>query len=792
MFTEKIKSPGEAPEISLESGKWAKQSHGGLVYRSGGLVLLATVCAEKEARAGQSFFPLTVDYRKKFYASGRFPGGYFKRENRPAEHETLMSRLIDRPCRPLFPEGYFCEVQLLVTLLSYDPKQAVEGHAITAASAALMASDIPWDGPIAGVLLGCVDGKFVADPDRETREKSDLDLLVAGSKDNIAMIEGSALEYSNEKMLSALAFAHASIAHKLEVQKKMAKSMKLEKRTVALRLPDKDLMKEVHDFASPKMEKANQSQDKLKREEQVKAVYEESLEHFKTKLEKEAAESKESQETEDLEQKLSDIKEELHTIEYLAVRSLLFEKGIRADGRKPEEIRNIDIEMDVLPGAHGSAVFTRGQTQSLGVATLGTKMDNQRYDSVEGLKFKNFMLHYNFPPFSTGEVKRIMGPGRREIGHGNLALRSLQGVLPDESEFPYVIRVVSEILESNGSSSMASVCSGSLALMAAGVPIKGGVSGIAMGLMSNDEGKKAILSDIAGLEDHFGDMDLKVAGTKKGITAFQLDLKIKGIDLETMAAALKQAEEGRLHILEKMDRVCAKARNSIPDGAPRIDSMKVDPSRIGEMIGPGGRIIRDIIERSGAEVNVEDDGTVTIASISLESNEKAKTMINDIFRELQEGESYEGLVKRVVEFGAFVELCPGKEGLLHISKMSNERVSSVSDLYKEGDTVPVVVMGIDRAGRIDLHHRDYSLQAGRENGRGEEGGRDRGRAEGPPQRRPARTGSRHSSSGDRGNRDRARGGREAYSSERGDRHTRGDNRPTRRGPPPRNRGRDSS
>ena len=746
MFTEKIKPQQEgSQEISLEVGKWAKQAHGALVYRSGALVLLATVCADKEARAGQSFFPLTVDYREKFYAAGRFPGGYFKRENRPAEHETLMSRLIDRPCRPLFPEGYFCEVQLLVTLLSYDPTQAVEGHAITAASAALMASDIPWDGPIAGVLLGCVDGKFIADPDRETREKSNLELLVAGSRDAIAMIEGSALEYSNEQILSALEFAHKSIVHKIDIQEKLAKSMKVEKRKPALRLPDKELIKEAHDFAFAKMEKANQTQGKTEREEKVKAVYEETIAHFRAKLQ--GAQEKDSDlDQAGIEQKLSDIKEELHTIEYLVVRSLIFEKGIRADGRKLDEIRDISAEMDVLPGAHGSALFTRGQTQSLGTVTLGTKMDNQRYDSVEGLKFKNFMLHYNFPPFSTGEVKRMMGPGRREIGHGNLALRALQGVLPDESKFPYVIRVVSEILESNGSSSMASVCSASLAMMAAGVPIGGAVSGIAMGLMSNEKGENAILSDIAGLEDHFGDMDLKIAGTKKGITAFQLDLKVKGIHLDTMAAALKQAEEGRLHILEKMNKVCAEPRASVPEGAPRIDSMKIDQSRIGEMIGPGGRIIRDIIERSGANVNVDDDGTVSIASASIEANELAKKMINNIFRELEEGENYDGVVKRIVEFGAFIELCPGKEGLLHISKMSNERVASVHDLYKEGDTVPVVVMGIDRVGRIDLHHRDYSFSRGdRENGRGEreEGGghgRDRD-GDGAPQRRPSRAGA---------------------------------------------------
>ncbi len=709
IYREQIKSANQ--EISLEVGQWAKQAHGSLVYRCGKLVLLATVCAEKRAKEGQSFFPLTVDYREKFYAAGRIPGGYFKRESRPAEHETLLSRLIDRPCRPLFPEGYFCEVQLLVNLLSYDPDQPVEGHAITAASAVLMASDIPWDGPIAGVLVGRCDGKFIADPNAEQRQSSDIDLLVAGSRDAITMIEGNAKEYSDADMIAALEFARSSIIHKLDVQEQLVKSMSVQKREVELRLADKDVIKSVHDFALTKMQAANQTKIKLEREEKIAAVYDETLLHFKAQFE--------ASDSENAEAKLKEVKEELHTIEYLAVRSLIFDQGIRADGRKLDEIREISVQTDVLPGAHGSAVFTRGQTQSLGVVTLGTKMDNQRYDSLEGQKIKNFMLHYNFPPFSTGEVKRMMGPGRREIGHGNLALRSLKEVLPTEEAFPYVIRVVSEILESNGSSSMASVCSGSLAMMAAGVPISAPVAGIAMGLMSDGEGNIAILSDIAGLEDHFGDMDLKVAGSEKGITAFQLDLKIKGLGIDTIAKALEQAKEGRLHILKEMNKVCSSPRDDIPEGAPRIYTMQIDSGRIGELIGPGGKIIREISERSGAEVSVEDSGTVTIASASKAANETAQKMIDNIFREVQAGDNYEGTVKRIVEFGAFVELYPGKEGLLHISKMSSERVQSVGNLFQEGDNVPVIVLGIDHMGRVDLGHRDVDAglaEARRSNG----------------------------------------------------------------------------
>lgn len=691
--------------ISIETGNWAKQSHGAIVFKTGDLVLIATVCANNEAREGQDFFPLTVDYREKFYAKGRIPGGFFKREGRATESETLMSRIIDRPVRPLFPKGYFSEVQLMVTMLSGDADLATEGHAITAASAALMASDIPFEGPIAGVLVGRIDGKFVADPGNEDKLSSDLDLLVAGSKDAITMIEGGAKEYSQQEILDALEFAHKAIQNKLELQTGLAAKMNITKREVKLRLPDPDILKQVRDYCFENLKSANQSKNKEDRNENVSQVYRDTLDHFEKKLKSEGKEN--------IDSILRDVKNEIHEIEFEVVRGLILSEGIRSDGRKTDEIRDVSAELDVLPGAHGSAVFTRGQTQALGVTTLGTLADNQRIETVFGQQYRYFMLHYNFPPFSTGEAKRFLGPGRREIGHGNLAWRSLRYVIPDEKEFPYTIRVVSEILESNGSSSMASVCAGSMSLMTAGVPLSGPVSGIAMGMMSDESGKYAILSDIAGIEDHFGDMDFKIAGTKKGITAFQLDLKLKGIAIETLKAALTQAEEGRNYILDKMNEVIEKSRSDIPENAPRILSMKIDQDRIGELIGPGGKVIRSIAEKSGAELSVEDDGSVQISSVSTKSANVAKQMVEDLFREIKPGEKFEGTVRRIVDFGAFVELLPGKDGLLHISKMAEERVSNVNDIFSIGDKVSVEVLGVDRQGRIDLVREGISVTASR-------------------------------------------------------------------------------
>lgn len=741
--------------VSLETGNWAKQADGAIVYRAGKLVLLATVCGASDAKEGQDFFPLTVEYRERTYAVGRFPGGYFKRETRPAEHETLISRIIDRPIRPLFPEGYFAEVQIFVTVLSGDPELAIEGHAVTAASAAIHTSDIPFAGPIAGVVVGRVNGEFVADPGAALLAKSDLEMTVAGSKTHIVMIEGICKEYPKKDILDAVAFAHANIKEKIALQEKLASTVSVKKREVNLRLPDPELKKEVYAFASDAMGKASRTKNKLERQSEVDKVVKQTREHFEAKFRADGKDEK------FIDRALKDIKENLALLEYEVVRSDVFEKGIRYDGRRADEIRDISIELDVLPGVHGSAVFTRGQTQSLGVVTLGTGNDAQKYETLAGLQSKNFMLHYNFPPFSTGEVKRWAGPGRREIGHGNLAERALKVMVPGGDEFPYVIRVVSEILESNGSSSMASVCSGSLALMAAGVPLPRTVAGIAMGLILGDrEDDFVVLSDIAGLEDHFGDMDFKVAGTDNGITAFQLDIKLTGVTPNILSAALDAADKGRAHIAGKMNSAIAKARTDISDNAPRITQIQIDPERIGELIGPGGKMIRSIIEKSKSEINVEDSGVVTIASAGGESNEYAKRLIMELFTEIEPGSEYEGTVKRIADFGAFIEIAPGKEGLLHISKMAPTRINSVRDVMNEGDKVEVVVTGVDRQGKIELGKKDL-IAAGitrpsrhdnpdRERGpdREHRGGRDRG----------DRGGDRgHRGGGDRG--DRGRGPR---------------------------------
>jgi polyribonucleotide nucleotidyltransferase len=741
-------------KLSLETGNWAKQADGAIVYRTGKLVLLATVCAASEAKEGQDFFPLTVEYRERTYAVGRFPGGYFKRETRPAEHETLISRIIDRPIRPLFPEGYFAEVQVFVTVLSGDPEISVEGHAVTAASAAIHTSDVPFGGPIAGVVVGRVDGQFVADAGPSVMAKSDVEMTVAGSSTHIVMIEGICKEYPKKDILDAVAFAHENIKQKIALQEKLAKTVNVTKRTVDLRLPDPELKKQVYAFASEMMGNASRTKNKLQRQSEVDKVMKDTKAHFDAKLRAEGKDEK------SIERAMKDIKENLALLEYEVVRSDVFDKGVRYDGRKLDEIRDISIELDVLPGVHGSAVFTRGQTQSLGVVTLGTGNDAQKYENLSGLQSKNFMLHYNFPPFSTGEVKRWAGPGRREIGHGNLAERALKVMMPPADKFPYVTRVVSEILESNGSSSMASVCSGSLALMAAGVPIPRTVAGIAMGLILGDkEDDFVILSDIAGLEDHFGDMDFKVAGTDNGITAFQLDIKLTGVTPHILGAALDAAEKGRAHISGKMNAAITNARPSVSDNAPRITQIQIDPERIGELIGPGGKMIRAIIEKSKSEINVEDSGVVTIASAGGEANEYAKRLIMELFTEIELGSEYEGVVKRVADFGAFIEILPGKEGLLHISKMAPTRINSVRDVMNEGDKVEVVVTGVDRQGKIELGKKDLVAAAAgitrpsRHDGPTgpDDGGPRRDRGPGGDR---GRGGDRGGRGGDRGGRDR--------------------------------------
>lgn len=678
--------------VSMETGKWAKQAHGSVVYRAGNLVLLATVCASDDAKEGQDFFPLTCEYNEKMYSVGRIPGGYFKREAKPPEHEVLISRLIDRPIRPMFPEGYFCEVQLLVQVLSADKTVCIQGHAITAASAALAASDIPFHGPIAGVRVGRINGEFVANPTNLEMQTSDMDLIVAGTHKNIVMIEGEANEISNEDMMAALTFAQKVIADLVELQNEFVNPMNITKREVKLKTPNEEVTKLVRDYAFEKLGKANRNIEKAKRSSDINEINKQTVEYIKEKL--------------GTDEYTKEVKHFLHELEYEVVRDLVLSEGIRADGRKPEEIRAISCEINVLPGAHGSSIFTRGQTQSLGVMTLGTSMDNQRYESLEGQKEKNFMLHYNFPAFSVGEVRRSSGPGRREIGHGNLAERALKKVLPSQDKFPYVIRLVSEILESNGSSSMASVCSGTLALMSGGVPIKAPVAGIAMGLFSDDKGRFAVLSDIAGIEDHFGDMDFKLAGTKNGITSFQMDLKVTGLGLEVLKKAIEQAERGRDHIMGEMLKSIDKVADHLAVTAPRIHQIQIPKDRIGELIGPGGKNIRAIIEHSGSDINVDDTGKVTISSPDTNSLKKAEDMIEGIFRDIEIGAIYDGLIKKITDFGAFVEIAPGKEGLVHISKLDSKRVANVRDVVTEGQIIQVKVIGIDKQGKIDLSKKD--------------------------------------------------------------------------------------
>lgn len=680
--------------INVETGNWAKQANGSIVYRTGKLVLLATVCAADDFKEGQDFFPLTCEYTEKMYSVGRIPGGYVKREAKPTESEILMSRIIDRPLRPMFPEGYFCEVQILVQVLSADKNISVPGHALNAASLALSISDIPFSGPIAGVRVGRVNGELVVNPNNEDMPNSDLDLVAAGTKDCLVMIEGEAKELSREELLEALKYAHSYIQKSVEFQEEFTKKVGVIKKDVKLKQKDNELLQKVRDFAFDKIVSANKNSEKQKRANDIKDINTETVDYF-------------TEHEELSEEQTKDIKNYLHELEAEIVREQIFKEGIRADGRKLDEIRPINCEINVLPGAHGSAVFTRGQTQSLGVMTLGTISDNQKYENIEGQKEKLFMLHYNFPPFSVGEVRRMSGPGRREIGHGNLAERALKSILPKYNDFPYVIRMVSEILESNGSSSMASVCSGSLALFAGGVPIKSPVAGVAMGLITSpDSNDYAILTDIAGLEDHFGDMDFKLAGSKDGITAFQMDLKVGGVGFDILENVFVQADRGREFILGEMLKVLPEGFVALSKTAPRIVIKNIPKDRIGELIGPGGKTIRSIIEQTNSDINIDDEGKVTICSPDFDASQAAIDMIEGMFAEVEIGKTYDGKVKRIADFGAFVEILPGKEGLCHISKIDHKRVNSVRDVLKEGDIIRVKVLSMDRAGRIDLSKKD--------------------------------------------------------------------------------------
>jgi polyribonucleotide nucleotidyltransferase len=674
--------------LSLETGKVAKQAEGAVVVRYGGTMVLATCVAAKSAKESQDFFPLTVEYREKAYAGGRIPGGYFKREGAPVKKETLTSRLIDRPIRPLFPEGFKNEVQVICLVISGDQENDPDVLAINGASAALCLSGIPFDGPIGAVRVGYVDGKFIANPTTAQQNASSLELVIAGTEDAVLMVEAGASEVPEETMLEAIAFGHAECKRLAKTQKELIAQAAKPRWTFDPNAgKDLDLMRRVKEMAAPKLREAFRTHAKHARAEAVGKVFEEVTAAMAVDESKKGA-----------------LKEALEEAESHEVRRLIVEEGMRVDGRKVNEIRPISIETSYLPRAHGSSLFTRGETQALVSATLGTKADEQKIESLEGDYYRHFLLHYNFPSFSVGEVRRFGSPSRRDIGHGALAERAVEAVLPPKEEFPYTIRIVSDILESNGSSSMASVCGASLALMDAAVPIKNHVAGIAMGLVKDGD-KYGILTDIMGTEDHYGDMDFKVAGTEKGITALQMDIKIAGVSIEIMREALKQAREARMFVLGKMREALEKPRTELSPYAPRFVTIKIRTEKIREIIGPGGKVIRGIQEQTGAKIDVEDDGRVTIFSPDNESVQKALGMIQDICREVELDRIYVGKVKKIVEFGAFVEVIPNTEGLLHISQIAESRIRSVQDVLTEGDVVAVKVIEVDGNGKMRLSRK---------------------------------------------------------------------------------------
>ena len=676
--------------LILETGLMAKQASGAVVARYGDTVVLATAVASKVERLNVDFLPLTVDYQEKAYAAGKIPGGFFKREGRQSEKEILSSRLIDRPIRPLFPDGYFFDTQVIASVLSIGDESAMDLMGMIASSGALSISDIPFRGPIGAVRIGMIDGKFVINPGRQELETTSLNLVVAGTADAIMMVEGGASELTEDQMLEALETAHREIKKIVALQNELVAKVGQPKRSVKTVEIDKELAGQVAAMAMERLKSFIVIPNKLERQKTLDAL----LDEIKQKLKKEDDPTRNVQ--------ISTI---FNNLEKDEVRKVILEKGIRADGRKPDEIRPISSSVGLLPRTHGSALFTRGETQALVVTTLGTSEDEQRIDALEGEYYKTFMLHYNFPPFSVGETKPLRGPGRREVGHGALAERALKAVVPTKQEFPYTIRIVSDILESNGSSSMATVCGGALALMDAGVPIKAPVAGIAMGLIKEGE-QVIVLSDILGLEDHLGDMDFKVCGTSKGITALQMDMKIEGITIETMRQALQQAKEGRLHILGKMLETLTAPRQELNPFAPRIITMKINQDKIKDVIGSGGKVIRSIVEQTGAKIDIEDDGTINIASSDEAAANKAKEIIRGIVQDAEVGKLYMGKVRKIMDFGAFVEIFPGTDGLLHISQISDQRLEKVTDALKEGDEVLVKVLEIDRQGKIRLSHKE--------------------------------------------------------------------------------------
>ena len=682
-------------ELILETGKIGKQANGCVYAQIGGTAVIATVCASSEAKEGLDFVPVTVEYNEKYYAAGKIPGGFVKREGRPKDKEILVSRLIDRPMRPLFEVAFGREIQIVPTCVSIDGVNTPDILAVIAASAAVSISDIPFHGPVAACRVGYIDGKYVINPTYEQMEKVQLEIVVAGTKDGFTMVEGGANEVSEEVMLGALAEAQGFITDMCLLQEELIKVAGKEKLPLAplnVELANADAIKAE---AIPLMQTACFLKGKMARSEAVKNVKIEVAGHYEEQL------------ADPVQKQLFD--RLFDDIQYDLLRSSILEKGLRIDGRGCEDIRPITCEIGVLPRPHGSALFTRGETQSLAVTTLGTAMDEQVFDDIEGEKSENFILHYNFPPYSVGETGRLT-TGRREIGHGNLARRSLAPMIPSREEFPYTIRVVSEIMESNGSSSQASTCGGCLSLMAAGVPMKKMVAGIAMGLITegdeqNPYKKYAILSDILGEEDHLGDMDFKVAGTHDGITGFQMDIKIAGVSMDIMRKALDQEKRGREHILSIMEK-CIDKPAPLSPFAPKIDSLKIPVDKIGALIGPGGKNVKALCAQYGVTINTDDDGTVTIYGKTGTATDAAKKAVKGICEDPEPGTIYNGTVKRIMDFGAFVEILPGKEGLCHISKLSRQRVEKVSDVLKEGQQIPVKLLEVDKQGRLNLSYID--------------------------------------------------------------------------------------
>ncbi|QOY34522.1 polyribonucleotide nucleotidyltransferase [Anaerobacillus isosaccharinicus] len=687
--TKKFSMDWAGRELTFEIGEFAKQANGAVMVRYGETAVLATVTASKSPKP-LNFFPLTVNYEERLYAAGKIPGGFIKREGRPSENAILTSRLIDRPIRPLFPDGFRNEVQVISIVMSIDQNCSPEMAAMVGSSLALSISDIPFDGPIAGVTIGRIDGEFIINPTTEQLEKSDIHLVVAGTKDGINMVEAGAEEVSEEVMLEAIMFGHEEIKRLVAFQEEIvAKLGTIEKTEIILHKIDADIESSVRELADLELRQAVQVNEKHARQAAIDAVMEKTVTHFEEQEE---------------EINIAEVKEVLHKIVKEEVRRLITKEKVRPDGRAKDEIRPLSSKIDILPRTHGSGLFTRGQTQALSICTLGALGDVQILDGLGIEESKRFMHHYNFPLFSVGETGPIRGPGRREIGHGALGERALDPVIPSEKTFPYTIRLVSEVLESNGSTSQASICASTLAMMAAGVPIKAPVAGIAMGLIAEGE-DYTVLTDIQGMEDHLGDMDFKVAGTKDGITALQMDIKISGINKPILEEALEQARQGRLHILENMLEAISEPKEELSQYAPKIVILKINPDKIRDVIGPSGKIINKIIEETGVKIDIEQDGTVFIGSINQEMNARAKQIIEDIVREVEVGETYLGTVKRIEKFGAFVEIFKGKDGLVHISQLAEERVNKVEDVIAIGDQILVKVTEVDNQGRVNLSRK---------------------------------------------------------------------------------------